>query len=168
MGSLREIRDKNRQIGLMMASQISHLSNRFLSVSVLLGTWSLEVIGYVVVLCKWQYNVFKQFRFYSWNTAANTFLLTSTLIQWWFCPPLMQAPVWVWAGSRTVGENVTSSTQQLWHISRSSYFLCLSYTTYVGKSDQVSQLSQLCHNFDRSNHFMISQALLFCKASHLA
>lgn len=68
------------------------------------------------------------------------------VISKWFCPAAIcpffsrGAAVWVCAGSRTLGENVKPSTCQLCTADR---LLCLLYTTYVGKSDQASQLSQL-------------------------
>lgn len=52
------------------------------------------------------------------------------------------------------------------HSSRSSYFVCLSYTTYVGKSDHVSRLSQLRQRLIRSSRVFIGCA--FLQGAHVA
>lgn len=61
---------------------------------------------------------------------------------------------WVWAGSCALGENVTPSTHRL-AVYLSPYSLCVSYTTYVGKSDHVSQLSQLCQRLCQFKSFCV-------------
>lgn len=42
--------------------------------------------------------------------------------------------------------------------------LCVSHTTYVGKSDHVKTFHSFVKGFDRSNHWVSLQALHLCKA----
>lgn len=54
------------------------------------------------------------------------------------------------------------------HSSQSSYSLCVSYTTYVGKSDHVCQLSQLCQRLWQIKSFCVFTGSAFLQGVHVA